>query len=60
MANMVSYKANLSEFIGRNVKIRIVDNAANDWGLIFCDDFVTYYATETEISAEAILAQNLK
>ena len=60
MANMVEYKANLSAFIGRNVKIRIVDNASSDWGLLFCDDFVTYYENETEINEKCVLAENLK
>ena len=60
MANMVEYKADLSEFMGRNVKIRIVDNATNDWGLIFVDDFVTYYENESAIGDEFTLAENLK
>jgi hypothetical protein len=60
LANMVEYKADLSEFIGRNVKVRIVDNASSDWGLLFCDDFVTYYENENNINSNAILAENLK
>lgn len=59
MANMVEYKADLSEFIGRNVKIRIVDNATNDWGLLFCDDFVTYYENIEDINSTAVLAKKL-
>lgn len=59
MANMVEYKADLSSFIGRNVKIRIVDNAVNDWGLLFCDDFVTYYENVEDINSSAIIAKNL-
>ena len=59
MANMVNYKADLSSFIGRNVKIRIVDKAENDWGLLFCDDFVTYYESITEVNEDYILATNL-
>ena len=60
MANMVSYKADLSEYIGRNVKIRIVDNASSDWGLLFCDDFITYYENESDISSDFLVATNLK
>lgn len=60
LANMVSYKADLSEYMGRNVKIRIVDNASSDWGLLFCDDFVTYYESKADISSDYLLAQNLK
>ena len=60
LANMVLYKADLSEFIGRNVKIRINDQAVNDWGLLFFDDFVTYYESESLISQNAVTAKNLK
>ena len=60
LGNMVQYKADLSNYIGRNVKIRIVDNAQNDWGLLFCDDFVTYYETIEEINENTILAEDLK
>ena len=56
---MVLYKADLSMFIGQNVKIRINDYASNDWGLLFCDDFVTYYAEENQINQNAIIAKNL-
>ena len=59
LANMVQYKADLSEFIGRNVKIRINDQATADWGLVFFDDFVTYYENESLISQNAVLAKNL-
>ena len=43
LANMVLYKADLSEFMGRQLKIRIVDNAESNWGLLTADSFVTYY-----------------
>lgn len=59
LMNMALYKADLSEFMGRSVKIRVVDNATSDWGLITVDQFITYYADESEISAQAILARNL-
>lgn len=59
-ANMVEYKADLSDYMGRNVYIRIVDNAENDWGLFFVDSFITYYQSTEEISADAVLAENLK
>lgn len=56
LANMVLYKADLSEYIGKNLYIEIVDNAQNDWGLIFADDFKAYYETEPQ---DGILATNL-
>lgn len=43
MANMALYVADLSEFAGRRVYIEIVDGATGGWGLVFADDFVTYY-----------------
>ena len=58
-ANMVAYKADLSAHIGKNIKIRIVDNAENDWGLLFVDDFITYYADASTIPAEYVLANVL-
>lgn len=60
LANMVQYKADLSEYIGDELVIRIVDNAANDWGLLFVDSFITYYESETELAEDAVLADNLK
>ena len=59
-ANMVLYKADLSDLQGRKVKIRLVDEAVNDWGLFFADSFITYYQSTEEISANAIMAENLK
>jgi len=55
---LISYKADLSEFIGKLVYINFVDNATGDYGLIFCDEFVTYYATEGDVPADYALATN--
>ena len=60
LANMVWYKADLSEFMGRSVKIRIVDNATNNWGLITADSFVTYYKEAAGVPAKANLAIDIK
>lgn len=43
MANMVQYVADLSAFEGQSLKIRLVDNAVNNWGFLFADSFITYY-----------------
>ena len=56
-ANMVEYKVDLSSLIGRTIKIRIVDNATNDWGLLFVDDFITYYADVASIPSNYVLAE---
>ncbi len=58
-ANMASYKADLSAFLGKKLKLKLVDNATNDWGLIFADDFSTYYKDEMALPKEAALAINL-
>lgn len=57
LANMVWYKADLSKYLGRTVKIRIVDNATGDWGLVTVDSFVTYYESASALPAKATLAQ---
>ena len=60
LANMVWYKADLSEFMGRSLKIRIVDNSTSNWGLITADSFVTYYKDEASIPAKANDAVDIK
>lgn len=60
LANMVWYKADLSEFMGRSLKIQIVDNATNNWGLITADSFVTYYRDAAGVPAGAHLAVDIK
>ena len=56
LANMVWYKADLSEFMGRSVKIRVVDDSASNWGLVTVDSFVTYYKDASLIPEKANLA----
>ena len=60
LANMVLYKADLSEFMGRSLKIRIVDNSTNNWGLITVDSFVTYYKDAAGVPARANEAIDIK
>ena len=59
LANMAQYKVDLHEYIGHNIKIRLVDNATNEWGLLTADEFITYYASETAIPSSYILAEKL-
>ncbi len=56
--NMVEYKVDLSAFIGRQIKIRIVDNATEDWGLMFVDDFITCYESVDDIPSIFTLAES--
>ena len=58
-ANMVEYKVDLSAHLGKNIKIRLVDNATNDWGLLFADDFITYYENAANIPSNYTLAEAL-
>ncbi len=59
LANMVAYKADLSSFMGRSLKIRIVDNATSNWGLLTADSFVTYYKETAGVPANANLAVDI-
>ena len=60
LANMILYKADLSEYMGRSLKIRVVDNAINNWGLITVDSFVTYYKDAVGVPANANMAVDVK
>ncbi len=60
LANMVMYKADLSEFMGRSLKIRVVDSATKNWGLITVDSFVTYYKDMASVPANANEAIDIK
>lgn len=56
-ANMAEYKVDLSAYIGKNIKIVIVDNAVDDWGLVFVDDFITYHEDASLIPTNYTLAE---
>ncbi|MBP3422516.1 MAG: hypothetical protein J6K86_01995 [Clostridia bacterium] len=61
LANMVSYQANLYECgiqEGRNIKIRVVDKATANWGLVTCDSFITYYESEADLPKSNV-AENI-
>ncbi|MBO4572672.1 MAG: hypothetical protein J5762_02770 [Clostridia bacterium] len=60
LANMVLYKADLSEYLGRSLKIRIVDNATSYWGLMTCDSFVTCYNSIEGVPTDAKTAKDIK
>lgn len=57
LANMVEYKANLSEHLGKKLYIEIVDNDTEDWGLMTFDDFNTKYSSAP---TDGIEAKNIK
>ncbi|MBQ8885774.1 MAG: glycoside hydrolase family 125 protein [Clostridia bacterium] len=55
---LIEYKADLSSAMGKEVKIKIVDNSKDNFGYMSFDDFVTYY--ETEPSEAFISAEDIK
>ena len=42
---LIPYKANISDLLGREVYIRVVDNAKWDYGCLFFDSLNTYYTS---------------
>ena len=58
-ANMVQYKSNLSEYIGKNLYILVTDNATSDWAWIAMDAFYTYYETTSALPENAVEAENI-
>ena len=59
LANFVTYKADLTEYMGEEVKIVIHDLATAGWGVVFFDELNTYYASESQIPEGALVAENL-
>lgn len=57
LANLTQYKADLSEHLGKELYIEIIDNATSDWGLIFADAFFMYHEAEP---TEGIVAIDIK
>lgn len=58
-ANMNLYKADISKLMGHKVRLRLVDNATGDWGLLFADDFITYYADKNDLPSNAYTAVDI-
>ena len=54
---MFLFKADLTQFMGTEVYIRVVDNAENAWGCLAVDSFITHYQS-IDALPEAILIEN--
>ncbi len=54
LANLVPYRADLSPYLGRDLYFEIVDNAKEDWGMIFADAFFTYHENAPTEGIEAV------
>ena len=59
LANFVTYKLDLSEFMGEKVRFVIHDYASAGWGVVYFDELNTYYTSEDELPEGALLAENL-
>ena len=55
-AKLIQYAADLSAYIGRTVRIQVVDQAENGWGCVSFDHVVTYHANRPE----GIVAEDIK
>ena len=56
---MFLFKADLSELIGKDVYIRVVDNAENAWGCLAVDSFITHYASTEELPEAALIESKI-
>ncbi|MGM9874251.1 MAG: hypothetical protein ACI31G_05080 [Bacilli bacterium] len=53
LATMVTYVADLSDYIGENLYIELVDEVIDGgWQVVFFDEIVTYYETEIDVSTK--------
>ncbi len=59
LANFVTYKVDLSAYMGKQVKLVIHDYAERDWGVVFFDELNTFYAKESQIPVSAVEAENI-
>ena len=57
-AKLIQYVADLSAYIGRTVRIQVVDYASSGWGCVSFDNVVTYYAKTGDLP-EGIVADNI-
>ena len=59
LANFVTYKVDLSQWQGMEIRFVIHDYASSDWGVVFFDELNTFYSSSDEIPENAVLAENL-
>ena len=53
-AVLKSYVADLTAYVGRTVRVQVVDNATSDWGCVSFDNVKTYYASKPEGFIDAV------
>ncbi|MBQ2805132.1 MAG: FIVAR domain-containing protein, partial [Clostridia bacterium] len=59
LVNLVTYKVDIAEFRGQEIRFVIHDHASSGWGVVYFDELVTYYETDDAVPENAILATNL-
>ena len=59
LANFVTYKVDIAQWMGEEIRFVVHDHASENWGVVFFDELNTYYASVSEISENAVLAENL-
>ncbi len=59
LANLVTYKIDLTAFAGQQIRFVIHDHASAGWGVVFFDELITYYESSDKLPEGAILAENL-
>ena len=59
LGTMFLFKADLSEFMGTNVYIRVVDNASEAWGCLAVDSFITYYENAGDIPEATLIESKI-
>ena len=59
LANFVTYKVDLSAWMGEEVRFVVHDYASENWGVVFFDEVITYYGPSDVVPQNAVLAKNL-
>ena len=59
-AVLKTYVADLSAYIGRTVRLQVVDQAISDWGCVTFDNVITYYPDSRKLPESYIVANNIK
>ena len=56
---MFLFKADLTEFMGTEVYIRVVDNASEAWGCLAVDSFITNYDSIEELPEATLIESKI-
>ena len=56
---MFCFKADLTAFMGREVYIRVVDDAENEWGCLAVDSFITHYNSVEDLPEATLIESKI-